>query len=241
MCGRFTLTTEIGTNLLASLFDSRSKIDDLSPRYNIAPKQTTAAVLVEREERVLDKLQWGLLPPWFHDRRVTNPLINARAETLESRPSFRDSFEKRRCLIPSDGFYEWVGQDRIPYWISLRERRPFAYAGLYELRKNHSSTDFPTFAIITTKANNLMRTMHNRMPAIIPPEYFDQWLNPKKTASESRLLLRPYPAAKMITTQVSRLVNNVNVDKASCILPVPPMESQTSIINFKLFAEDLHE
>jgi len=241
MCGRFTLTTDIGATLLASYFVSQTNIDELLPRYNIAPKQAAAAIVVRQGERVLDMLQWGFLPSWSHYGRPTSPLINARAETLESRPAFREPFEKRRCLIPSDGFYEWLGQDRIPYWISLRERKLFAYAGLYELHKGDDSTVSATFSIITTKPNKLIRPIHNRMPVIIPSEYFDQWLDPTTTASASRSLLQPYPAAEMMTTQVSRLVNNVSVDKASCILPAVPLTSFTSTINLELFAEDLHE
>ena len=239
MCGRFTLTTDLDAAALAAMFDAQARIQEIQPRYNIAPTQPAAAVLIERDERVLDSLTWGLVPAWARDRSIASRLINARAETLESRSAFRDAFARRRCLIPSDGFYEWSGPERTPHWIRLGDGVPFAFAALYERRTERGGGTLSTFTIITTEPNELVSPLHDRMPVIIPANCYDTWLDPARSGAESRSLLRPYPAEAMTARPVSRTVNRADAEGPACILPAPPRASNLEL-NLDLFAEGTH-
>ena len=241
MCGRFTLTTDLDAAALAALFGAQSRVRELRPRYNIAPTQPAVAVLVERDRRVLDAFRWGLMPAWARDRSIAGRLINARAETLERRSAFRDAFARRRCLIPSDGFYEWGGRERTPHWIRLRDGAPFAYAGLYERRPGaaEDGTDSGTFAIVTTEPNELVGSLHDRMPVIIPPGGYDRWLDPSRSATELRALLCPYPAAKMTMQPVARTVNHADAEGPECVLPASATSAGT-YVNLELFEEGTH-
>lgn len=252
MCGRFTLTTDWDAAALAASFGAETVIADapadagwIAPRYNIAPTQPAAAVLIDGGRRVLDALRWGLLPAWAQDRSIAGRLINARAETLERRPVFRDAFARRRCLIPSDGFYEWSARGRAPHWIRFRDRRPFAYAGLYERRAERCGGELRTFTIITTEPNGVVRPLHDRMPVIIPPDGYDRWLDPSlggagrtERSAVLRALLRPYPAAEMIAQPVARTVNRADAEGPACVLPAPAAYSLD--VNLDLFAEATH-
>ena len=242
MCGRFTLTTDLDAAALAALFGAQSRVRELRPRYNIAPTQPAVAVLVEHDRRVLDAFRWGLLPAWARDRSIASRLINARAETLERRSAFRDAFSRRRCLIPSDGFYEWGGRERTPHWIRLRDGAPFAYAGLYERRAGAAGEDGTasgTFTIVTTEPNELVGSLHGRMPVIIPPGSYDRWLDPSWSAAELRALLRPYPAAKMTMRPVARTVNHAAAEGPECVLPASATSTGTHA-NLELFEGRTH-
>jgi putative SOS response-associated peptidase YedK len=178
MCGRFTLRTPLKT--VALLFDlSEDAVDAAagrSPRFNIAPSQEIAAVRhrVAGNPRELVWLRWGLVPHWADAPDTAAPMINARAETLTSRPAFREAFAERRCLIPADGFFEWkrTAGRRQPYYIRLADEQPFALAGLCE-HWQRGSTQLESCTIITTDANELLRPIHHRMPVILPRERFD--------------------------------------------------------------------
>ncbi len=245
MCGRFTLTTDLDAAALAELFGAEAAAPAgasagagaIGPRYNIAPAQPAAAVLIDGGRRVLDALRWGLLPAWARDRSIAGRLINARAETLERRSAFRDAFARRRCLIPSDGFFEWSARDRTPHWIRLRDGRPFAYAGLYERRTERGGAELRTFTIVTTEPNDLVRPLHDRMPVIIPPDGYDRWLDPSRRGAGQRALLRPYPAAEMTAQAVARTVNRADAEGPACVLPAP---ADSLDANLDLFAEATH-
>ena len=241
MCGRFTLTTDLDAAALAELFGAQARVDELRPRYNIAPTQPAVAVLVERGQRVLNALRWGLVPAWARGRSIASRLINARAETLEQRSSFRDPFARRRCLIPSDGFYEWGGRERTPHWIRLGDGSPFAFAGLYERGPGAGeAAALPgTFTIVTTGANELVGTLHDRMPAIIAPDDYQRWLDPSRSAAEMHALLGPYPAEKMTVQPVARTVNHADAEGPACVLPAPA-PSPGMNTNLELFEERTH-
>ena len=250
MCGRFTLTIDLDAAALAQSFGAEpaagpaaaADAGRIAPRYNIAPTQPAAAVLIDGGRRVLDALRWGLLPAWARDRSIAARLINARAETLERRPVFRDAFARRRCLIPSDGFYEWSGRDRTPHWIRLRGGRPFAYAGLYERRTERDGGELRTFTIVTTEPNEVVRPLHDRMPVIIPADGYDRWLDPSIGSAGGRALLRaflrPYPAEEMIAQPVARTVNRADAEGPACVLPALSADSVDA--NLDLFAEAKH-
>lgn len=227
MCGRFALMTP--TEMLVKLFDvPETAVESLPPsvpRYNIAPTQPVAAIrLNENGERDFTFFHWGLIPSWSKDIQIGSRMINARSETVTEKPSFRNAFKRRRCLIPADGFYEWQKQadGKQPMFIRPSEgaERPFALAGLWEFWSDPDGGTIQSCTILTTSPNELMAPIHNRMPVIIEPEDYDLWLNPESDPEQGLHLLRPYPAEKMVAYPVSTLVNNPRNDAAQCIQPV---------------------
>lgn len=177
MCGRFSLSTDKDD------LQSRFGIDPtgilLKPRFNIAPSQLHPVVVVEDDKRVLRMMKWGLVPPWSADPKIGYRMINARAEGVDTKPSFRSAFKRRRCLIPAAGFYEWAKPDkktRIPYYIRLKSKELFAFAGLWEL---WGPGKLETFTIITTEANELVAQIHDRMPVILREKDEGTWLDPE--------------------------------------------------------------
>ncbi|MHA2025043.1 MAG: SOS response-associated peptidase [Candidatus Thorarchaeota archaeon] len=221
MCGRFSLLTY--AEKLAERFDVQEVIDRPDPVYNIAPMQMIPTV-VQRETRQLVMMKWGLVPSWADDISIGNRLINARAETVATKPSFRAAFKKRRCLILTNGFYEWqkVGKVKKPIHVRLKSREPFAFAGLYEYwDKTKSGKILQTCTIITTTPNDLMKSIHRRMPVILRPEFENKWLNPKNTdVSELESMLQPYPSEEMEAFEISKYVNNPRNQGIECIQPV---------------------
>ncbi|MBI4551007.1 MAG: SOS response-associated peptidase [Candidatus Latescibacteria bacterium] len=222
MCGRYTLATDRTT--LSETFPQLTLPDVLPPRYNIAPSQEVA-VVANTGERVLASFRWGLIPSWAKDPGIGHKMINARAESLAEKPSFRTAYQRRRCLILADGFYEWAQQPgsktKIPVYIRLRSGRPFGFAGLWEVWRPADGPPVFSCTIITTTPNELMERIHHRMPVIVKPDAYEQWLDPHEQPPE-RLdgLLVPYPAAEMIAYPVSSLVNNPKMDSPACIEPV---------------------
>jgi putative SOS response-associated peptidase YedK len=222
MCGRFTLEKSIGS--LASLFQV-AEGPAMAERFNIAPTQPVAVVRLspEGEERELVLLRWGLIPGWAKNPADLPLLINARAETAATKPAFRAALRRRRCLVPSDGFYEWqrVGRQKQPFYIRMRDGAPFAMAGLWEHWEAPDGSAIDSCALLTTEANELMRSVHDRMPVIVAPEDYDLWLDLAVQDVELiQGLLRPYPADDMIASPVSPLVNNARNDDPQCILPL---------------------
>lgn len=215
MCGRFTLTVDPAE--LQALFGlSEPPPSELGPRYNIAPTQAVAVVANEAP-RKLALMQWGLIPSWAKDPKIGNSLINARGETVAEKPAFRAALKKRRCLILADGFYEWrqgEAKAKQPYFIQLKDGRPFAFAGLWEAWKPAGEAAWRrTCTIITTSPNALMAPLHNRMPVILPPEAYAAWLTPGELPTvEALALLQPYPAEAMAARPVSARVNNPRHD-----------------------------
>ena len=224
MCGRFTLTVDPGQ--LQDAFPWAAIPDDFSPRFNIAPTQPVAVIPNDRQER-MDFYVWGLIPSWAKDPEIGNRMINARAETLAEKPAFRSAFKRRRCLILADGFYEWQAEEgkktKTPMYIQLASKKPFAFAGLWEIWNGSDGSEIRSCTIITTQPNQMMAKIHNRMPVILDPKEYPLWLSPEEKESGSlAALLQPYPAAEMSAYPVSRLVNSPSNDQPECILPAAP-------------------
>ncbi|MEW6287745.1 MAG: SOS response-associated peptidase [Chloroflexota bacterium] len=221
MCGRFTLTVDpaqFQDTFPGFLFPTK-----FAPRYNIAPSQPVLAIPND-ERNAADFFIWGLIPMWAKDPSIGSRLINARSETLAEKPSFRGSFKYKRCLILADGFYEWKTvagkKTKTPYYIHLTDRRPFAFAGLWDVWESPDGSSLKTCTIITTEPNELMATLHNRMPAILHPRDYAKWLDPSPQTPESLLpLLKPYPAEAMTAYPVSTLVNKPGNDSPELIAP----------------------
>jgi putative SOS response-associated peptidase YedK len=223
MCGRFTLFE--ADKVLSREFGV-SNIPPLSPRYNIAPFQPVAAVRAgpAGTGRELALLRWGLIPSWSKDPSIGNRLINARAETAREKPSFRNAFRRHRCLIPASGFYEWKRQERgkQPYFVRMRDGRPFAFAGLWDRWESPDEGVIETCAILTTAPNTVLAPIHDRMPVILPPAEYARWLDPALLNTESLApLLVPFPPEGMLAFPVSSRVNAPTVDDEKCIGPLP--------------------
>lgn len=216
MCGRYTLKTP--AKAVADYF-GLSDPPSLTPRYNIAPTQAVATVRAEEAGRKLVLLRWGLVPSWADDPKIGCSLINARAETAASKPAFRSAFRHRRCLILADGFYEWkkAGTKKQPYFFSMREGQPFAFAGLWE-RWEKGQEPMESCTVLTTAANETVKPLHDRMPVILSPKDYDQWLD--SNAQGIVALLKPYADAAMKAFPVSTLVNKPSNDDPKCIEPL---------------------
>ncbi len=224
MCGRFTLRTPEKT--LASMFDGL-RFPDLKPRYNIAPTQDVVCIRqTELGDNEVAMLRWGLVPFWAKDIKMGARMINARSETAASKPSFRAAFQRRRCLVLADGFYEWkkVGQEKQPFYVTQNGDAPFCMAGLWESwRPNQSDKrdegkHFETCTILTTAANSMMASLHDRMPVILPEDRYDLWLD-REFKDRQRLegLLVPTDGQQLQMRPVSKLVNKVINDGPECI------------------------
>jgi putative SOS response-associated peptidase YedK len=221
MCGRYTLRAKPAA--IAEEFDL-PEVPRLRTRFNIAPDQPVAVVRFDPREgaRRLDLLSWGLIPSWADDPAIGERLINARAETVADRPAFRHPFRARRCLMIADGFYEWRRQDgwKRPFFVHLRDDRPFAFAGLWE---HWDKGDVPAYscALLTTVANEVLAPVHHRMPVIIPRQAYDLWLDPAVHGPEVlEPLLVPFPADEMEAYEVGRRVNDPDHDDPDCIRPL---------------------
>jgi putative SOS response-associated peptidase YedK len=220
MCGRFTLNAP--PQDVARLF-GLSSIPLLTPRYNIAPTQSVAAVreAVNGAGRELVELRWGLVPFWAESPRGAARMINARSETAATRPAFRGAFRARRCLLPASGFYEWQrrGARKQPYYICRRDRAPFAMAGLWE-RWDKQGEPLESCTVLTTEANAVVQPLHDRMPVIVGSEGFEDWLDPEHDVEALGRLLRPFPAEELTAYPVSLLVNSPKNDDAKLIEPM---------------------
>lgn len=222
MCGRFTLTDPDAE--LLTQFDLPN-LPPLEPRYNIAPSQPVPVVRLaaDKAARELVLVRWGLIPFWAQDPEIGNRLINARAETVAEKPAFREAFRRRRCLVVADGFYEWQKQDgqKQPFYIRMRDGRPFAFAGLWERWRGSDDVVIESCTLLTTGPNELMRPLHNRMPAILHPKDYDLWLDPEVQRPDLlQAVLLPYPAEEMTAYPVSRWVNSPDHDDPRCIEPL---------------------
>ncbi|MDB9525499.1 SOS response-associated peptidase [Oscillatoria sp. CS-180] len=224
MCGRFAQTQS--GEAIAEAFQL-SAVPELVPRYNIAPSQGISVVTQSRKtgDRDHHEKKWGLIPRWSKDSKIGQKLINARSETAAEKPSFRNAFQKRRCLIVTDGFYEWQkieGRTKQPYLIRLKSRSPFAFAGLWERWQNpQSEEEVFSCTILTTAANDAMTSIHHRMPVILAPEAYDTWLDTTfYNPGVMQDLLGPFDASAIETTPISNAVNNPRNDSASVQEPV---------------------
>jgi putative SOS response-associated peptidase YedK len=221
MCGRFSLTAEV--NAVQASFPWVNIPPDLTPRYNIAPTQPVAVVPNDGKNQ-LDFYTWGLIPSWAKDPEIGSRLINARAETLAEKPSFRSAFRRRRGLVLADGFFEWQQQpgskQKIPMYIKLTSGKPFGFAGLWEVWNSPDGSTILSCTIITTQPNELMHPIHNRMPVILPESAYPVWLQPgEQDPAVLTPLLAPYPAGEMLAYPVSTLVNSPANDLPAAVLP----------------------
>jgi putative SOS response-associated peptidase YedK len=219
MCGRYTLRTS-GERLARHFRLQRAP--ELPFRYNIAPTQPVPAIRQTAEGRQLAMLRWGLVPYWSKDLRGGARMINARAESVATKPAFQAAFKQRRCLVPADGFYEWKKpspKQREPYLIYLKDGEPFAFAGLWESWKGPEGV-VETCSIITTDANELVRPLHDRMPVILATRDYDKWLDAAiEDAAQLEPLLKPYPASEMALRAVNPIVNNARNEDPRCVEP----------------------
>jgi putative SOS response-associated peptidase YedK len=216
MCGRFTLHTS--PEVLREHFGVDT-VADTAASYNVAPSQNVPAVRVADRHREMVLLRWGLIPSWAKETRVGYRMINARAETVADKPAYRAAFRRRRCLIPADGFYEWqqTATGKQPWYIRMKQGGVFAFAGLWEHWEGKDEV-VESCSIIVTEANAQVRRVHDRMPVIIDPPDYEQWLDPEiQQADALNLLLRPYPADAMITYPVSKRVNSPANNDSHCI------------------------
>jgi len=191
-----------------------------------------AVVRFDEETTVkqFEMLKWGLVPFWAKDASIGPRLINARCETLRQKPAYRAAFKNRRCLIPTNGFYEWLKEKekKQPYLIRLADESLFAFAGLWEHWKGPDGSTIESCTVITTEANDLIRPIHDRMPVIIPRKDYDSWLNPEMLGQETfQSLLQPYPSSEMVFFPVNPKVNKATYENPDCIEPVLRAESDT--------------
>jgi putative SOS response-associated peptidase YedK len=222
MCGRYALSIDPGD--LQAAFPEFTFPEHSAPHYNIAPSQPILALPNDGTNRA-NFFVWGLIPSWAKDPSIGNRMINARAETLSEKPAFRSAYKYHRCLIFANGFFEWQAQpgkkSKVPHFIRLKSGVPFAFAGLWDHWHSSDGSEVRSATIITTEPNELMATLHNRMPVILPPNTYAQWLDPAPQ-SPNRLqnLLIPFSNGEMEAYPVSTLVNSPGNDQAECILPV---------------------
>lgn len=227
MCGRYTLTADAESIQLA--FQLNCVDGWSSPRFNIAPSQQVA-VISNRESKALSFMKWGLTPSWAKDPKIGNRMINARSETAAEKPSFRSAFKRRRCLIPADGYYEWVkqGVKKAPMYIQHAEREIFAFGGLWESWKQPDGNWLNTCAILTTEANEKIRPIHHRMTVIVEPEDYATWLAPRALTPAEWLPMMAGPMSDQLKFyEVSTQVNSPVNDNPTVIMPADSAEQQS--------------
>ncbi len=220
MCGRFTLTSNMDDLQSRFGFEGRDLV--FRPSYNIAPTQPVLAVTNDGQRRA-ELMRWGLVPFWAKDIKIGYRMINAVGETAATKPAFRAAFKKRRCLILADGFFEWRkdGKEKIPTYIFLKSREPFAFAGLWETWKSPEGETVKSCTIITTKPNEFIEPIHNRMPVILSGETEALWLDPMTEEAEAlQPLIQGAPAELMESCIVSSLVNSPKNNTPECVVPI---------------------
>jgi len=221
MCGRFTLTANPAD--VQDTFSNFNFTTQFAPRFNIAPSQPILAIPND-DKLTADFFVWGLIPMWAKDPSIGNRLINARGETLAEKPSFRGSYRHKRCLILADGFYEWKStagkKTKTPYFIHMQNRKPFAFAGLWDHWESPDGSSIKTCTIITTSPNELMESIHDRMPVIVHPRDYGKWLDPAPQTPETLgPIIKPYPAEAMSAYPVSTSVNSTTNDAPELVVP----------------------
>jgi len=219
MCGRYAITT--APEAVRQLFRYREQ-PNFPPRYNVAPTQPVPIVRMADGQRHFALVRWGLIPSWVKDPKTFTLLINARGESVNEKPAFRNAMKRRRCLFPADGFYEWKGVAgrKIPYFARPKSGGPLAFAGLWETWTGPNGEEMETAAIITTDANKEMAQVHHRAPVIVPPEAFDFWLDTDKVDGKTAAaVIGPAPDGSMEVYEISTAVNRVANDSPALIEP----------------------
>jgi putative SOS response-associated peptidase YedK len=235
MCGRYSCVGNLDE--LAKLIDFILRVPFFAPRYNIAPRQQVPVIVLENNQAVMKLMRWGLIPSWAKDESNGDKLINARAETINEKTSFKKPFEFQRCLVVADGFYEWQlsGRSRTPFRFTTKNKSFFCMAGLWErwikpppygefIFDDEGDTPAPsrvieTFTIITTSANPMVAAVHERMPVILQNQHWQWWIDERYNGEFVKSLLRPYPGEDMDCYRVSPLVNNAKNDSPECLKP----------------------
>ncbi len=219
MCGRYTLTSDLAefAETLGVKYDARKH----NPRFNICPSSNVPVILNDGSNAITTA-RWGLIPSWAKDQSIGNRLANARSEGIETKPSFRGSFKRKRCLVLADGFYEWANRPgeklRIPYYFRLTGKSVFGFAGLWDTWSDPTGSEIITVCLITTSANQIVEPVHDRMPVILEERFYPIWLSTDEQPVERlKLCLRPYATAAMVSYPVSTIVNNPKNDKPECI------------------------
>ena len=225
MCGRFarySLSRE-----LERYFNAHPAAFEIQPNYNVAPTQEIPVIIQQEGERHIKKRHWGLVPFWAKDISIGSRMINARVETVTSKPAFRTALKQRRCLIPANGFYEWKGKagSKQPYFFHLPSEEPFAFAGLWEVWDGKDTPPeagpYKSCTIITTDASEAVKDIHNRMPLILKPEAYEEWLDPgNKEPAKIEELLKTEFVGDLNRYPVSKLVNQVGNNKKECMEPL---------------------
>jgi len=222
MCGRFVQYSHLQT--IQQILDVGTVSFEVIPNYNVAPTQKILTVIKHDNENKLEKLHWGLVPFWAKDVSIGSRMINARAETVSQKPSFRNAFKKRRCLIPADGFYEWTGEKghKQPYYVSIPSGEPFSFAGLWESWSDKDNESvYKSCTIITTAASESIREIHHRMPVILDPDFYEKWLNAEiQDSKELESVLQDGIIHDMKYYPVSTFVNSVKNNDPNCIKPI---------------------
>jgi len=222
MCGRFarySLSRE-----LERYFNALPPPFEIQPNYNVAPTQETPVIVLQEDERHIKKRHWGLVPFWAKDISIGSRMINARVETVTSKPAFRAALKQRRCLIPANGFYEWLGKtgNKQPYYFHLPSGEPIAFAGLWEVWEDKNTAAEPSpyksCTIITTEASDSVKDVHNRMPLILKPEVYSEWLDPEnKELGIIEEVMKNGCVKELKRYPVSKLVNRVGNNSKECI------------------------
>lgn len=231
MCGRYTIIAR------AEEIEKRFSVEvpeSYAPSYNAAPTQILP-VITNKNPKGVSFFQWGLIPTWAKDKSMGSKLINARAETITEKPSFKNAFRQRRCLVIADGFYEWKRSSKkikIPHRILLQTKELFAFAGLWEEYQNEKKQLVHTFTIITTTANDTISGIHERMPVILEPDSEQEWLSPSISDSEHLRLLKPCDAHKIEFYTVSSMVNSVGNNNPKLIIPTPATDQFGNLMLF---------
>jgi putative SOS response-associated peptidase YedK len=224
MCGRYTLIRLADFTDMFPWIRAAPPSEWDRPRFNVAPTQRVAVVPNDGRNQV-DFFQWGLVPHWAKDASCGSRMINARREGVADKPAFRSAFRRRRCLVPASGFYEWKkhpdGKTKTPMHIRMKDKKPFAFAGLWEVWRAPDGSKLQTCTIITGPPNELVGAIHDRMPSILKPEDYHRWLDPDELPTEELTeMLQPYPAELMEAYAVSRAVNAPKNDSPELIAPV---------------------
>jgi putative SOS response-associated peptidase YedK len=222
MCGRYAIIS--APEAIRALFAYEDQ-PNFPSRYNVAPTQPVPIVRLMEGKRRFALMRWGFLPAWVKDPRTFSLLINARGESINDKPAFRLAMRRRRCLVPADGFYEWrqEGRHRRPFFVRARSGGPLAFAGLWETWTGPNGEELDTAAIVTTRANRTLATIHERMPVVVAPEAFDFWLDCHKVDAETAAaLIAPPPEEALEAYEISPAVNHVANDSPELIAPVEP-------------------
>lgn len=225
MCGRFVSVTDADGLVEFFTIDER-QVDDLAPNVNVAPTEQVPAVVEHDHRRALTTFRWGLVPHWADDLKIGSRLINARDDSLATKPAFRDAFARHRCIIPADGFYEWrrEGKSRIPFHVTARDGSPLALAGLWAVWRDPAQPDAPrvrTCTIVTTGANEVVGELHDRMPVVLAREDWAEWLDRgQRDTATLQHLLRPAPDDLLELRRVSQDVNSPRNKDPELLTPV---------------------